>query len=278
MTAADLEAYYDNTRFDYRFIWNGRGTRAIHFGYYDKHAVRHHAALENMNRVMADLAQIRPGDRVLDAGCGWGSASFWLARHRQARTTGISLVKAQVEACRHVARRHPAGLTDFVVADYCATPFPDQTFDVVWACESLCHAAIKADFYREAFRVLKPGGRLVLAEYIRAERPESPAREALLRAWLHPWAIPDIDTPAEHRAQALAAGFSTFDLRDVTANVRPSLRNLHTLSRQWLPLGRALHALRMLCSVRLNNAQAAVCQYEALQEGLWWYGMALAAK
>ena len=106
-------------------------------------------------------------------------------------------------------------------------PFADGRFDVVWACESVCHAERKLDFYREAYRVLKPGGRLVMAEYIRTDRPASKLEEALLADWLRPWAIPDLDTADEHRAHLLAAGFSAAALQDVTPQVRVSL----TMSR-----------------------------------------------
>ena len=278
MPNPDLHSYYHHTRFDYRSVWNGWKTRAVHFGFYDDQATRHHAALENMNRVLADLAGIRAGERVLDAGCGWGSACFWLSAHRQAEVTGISLVPDQVDDCRRFADRHRIPRVSFLQADYCQTPFPDAAFDVVWACESLCHAPRKIDFYREAYRVLKPGGRLVLAEYIRAGRPLLPAAETLLANWLHPWAIPDLDTEAGHRANAAAAGFNTFDLRNVTPNVQVSLRNLHELSGKWLPLGRFLHRLGLLHAVRLHNAEASRCQYEALQAGAWWYGMGLCRK
>src|SRR5215207_8911507 len=68
----DVHTYYDHTRFDYRTMWSRR-SRAVHFGYYDEHADKHADALHNLNRVLADLAGIQPGESILDAGCGWGN-------------------------------------------------------------------------------------------------------------------------------------------------------------------------------------------------------------
>jgi tocopherol O-methyltransferase len=273
----DVATYYDHTRFDYRVMWSRR-SRAVHFGYYDEHADKHAAALHNLNRVLADLAGIKPGERVLDAGCGWGSACIWLARHRQALATGISIVPAQINDCQIFALKKGIANVHFLQADFCQMPFANDSFDVVWACESICHAAQKLDFYREAYRVLKPGGRLVLAEYIRAERPASPSEETLLAAWLRPWAIPDLDTTEEHRAHVLAAGFSVCTLQDVTPQVQVSLRNLYELCSNWLRIGRVLRWLRIVNDVRLNNVRASIRQYEALQAGAWWYGLLLAKK
>lgn len=274
----NIHTYYDHTRFDYRFVWNSGRTRAVHFGYYDDHAQRHHHALDNLNRALANLAAIRPGEQVLDAGCGLGGSCFWLAEHRQAQVTGISIVKGQIADCRRFLAKNNFSLVDFEVADYCHTPFPDASFDVVWACESLCHATQKADFYREAYRVLRPGGRLVLAEYLRKSRPHTPRGEQLLEEWLRPWAIPDLDTAEEHRAHAQAAGFTHLVITDATAQVRVSLRNLRDLSLRWLPYGKVLHFIGLVSTVRLNNVHASIRQYEALEEGAWKYGVLLAVK
>lgn len=274
----DVTTYYQHTRFDYRTIWNHRNNLAVHFGFYDEQVRTHHDALNNMNRAMADLADIRAGERVLDAGCGMGGSCFWLAQHRQALPTGISIVADQIKDCRRFAAQRPALHTHFQVADYCATPFPDASFDVVWACESLCHAPQKAAFYREAWRLLKPGGRLVVAEYLRHSRPLPEKAEQLLAAWLRPWAIPDLDTAEEHRQHAAAAGFLDLQFRDVTPNVQVSLRNLHHLCRQWLPFGKVFRFLNLVSDIRLNNVRASIRQYEALSENAWWYGMILAKK
>jgi len=274
----DLQTYYDRTRFDYRHVWNRSGSLAVHFGYYDAHAHKHRFALDNMNRALADLAHICPGEQVLDAGCGMGGSCFWLARERGAIATGISIVISQVVDCQREAARQKAGQVTFLQADYCQTPFPDDHFDVVWACESVCHTAQKSDFYKEAFRILKPGGRLVMAEYLRTARSLPPASERLLEQWLRPWAIPDLNTMEEHRTNAQAAGFQEIEIRDVTDNVRVSLRNLHEISVRWLPIGRLLHRFGLVHAVRLGNAQAAVRQWEALEVGAWRYGMLVARK
>lgn len=278
-THPDVHSYYDHTRFDYRRIWNRRRRDvAVHFGYYDEHAHRHEDALDNMNRVLAGYAGIQAGERVLDAGCGVGNACFWLAEHLQARVTGVNIVASQIADCRQQAALKNLPEASFVEADFCNIPFENDTFDVVWACESVCHAPEKAAFYREAFRVLKPGGRLVMAEYMRQNRPVSTKGEQLLAAWLRPWAIPDIDTADEHRQHATGAGFEQIVIHDATANVRVSLRNLHDLSAAWLPFGKVFRFFHIVNDIRLDNVKASMRQYEALREDAWMYGILTARK
>ncbi len=270
----DVVRYYEQTRYDYRVAWDDSPFPAVHFGFYEPGADRHELALQNTNRVLAELAQIRPDDHVLDAGCGRGGTSLWLAKERRALVVGISPVPAQIEECRALARQ--LGLerrVRFEVADYRSTPFPYADFDAVLACESLCHAPDKDAFYREAFRLLKPGGRLVLAEYLRTRRPLRPPEERLLKSWLQRWAIPDLDTEEEHLHHARTAGFEGIQIRDVTDKVRVSLRNLHEKSLLWLPVGALLRMLGIRSRVQHGNQVAGIRQYQALRRGLWFYAL-----
>lgn len=150
-----IVGYYDETWLDYRILWLNPDNLAVHFGYTDQSTRSHTDALKNMNRVLADRVQIQSGERVLDAGCGVGGSSFWLAKERGAEVVGITLAPGQVGKARsYAARRRLADRVHFEVADFTATPFPDASFDVVWAVESLCHAPDKAAFYQEAARLL----------------------------------------------------------------------------------------------------------------------------
>jgi cyclopropane fatty-acyl-phospholipid synthase-like methyltransferase len=99
-----VQSYYEGTRWDYRWVWGVRNTYALHFGYYDEQATHHRAAVANMNKVMADLVAIQPGEKVLDAGCGVGGSSIWLAQNRNCTAVGITPVESQVKDAVRNAR------------------------------------------------------------------------------------------------------------------------------------------------------------------------------
>jgi tocopherol O-methyltransferase len=271
--------YYDETWVDYRLLWLNPDNLAVHFGYADESTRGHTDALKNMNRVLADRVAIRPGDRVLDAGCGVGGSSLWLAQERDVDVVGITPVASQVAMARRFADRR--GLADrvrFEQADYAATTFPDATFDVVWVLEALCHAPSKAAFYREAARLLRPGGRVVVAEYLRTDRPVDDIGERLLHEWLSGWAIPDIDSPEEHLAHLSASGFTDVRLDDVTEYTRPSLRRLYRMAYWTFPLAVLGRTLRIRSAVQHRNVIGSVRQYQALRHKAWFYSIISATK
>ncbi len=267
-------AYYDETWIDYRVLWLNNDNLAVHFGYTDDSTRSHTDALKNMNRILADRVQIQPGERVLDAGCGVGGSSLWLATERNAEVVGITLAARQAAMARSNAARR--GLTDrvqFDVADFTATPFPDASFDVVWAVESLCHASHKAAFYQEAARLLRPAGRVVVADFVRAARPLDPTGERLLHEWLDGWAVPDIDTSVEHLDHLAAAGFTEPRLDDVTVHTRPSLRRLYRMAYWTYPLAVLGRVTGIRSEIQHGNVIASIRQYQALQYGAWFYGI-----
>jgi tocopherol O-methyltransferase len=223
--------------------------------------------------------QVKAGERVLDAGCGVGGSSLWLAKERGAEVVGITLAARQVQKARsYAARRGLTHRVQFKVADFTATPFSDATFDVVWAVESLCHAANKAAFYQEAARVLRPGGRVVVADFVRSGRPLDPTGERLLHEWLTGWAVPDIDTPGEHAAHLAAAGFVDTRLDDVTVHTRPSLRRLYRMAYWTYPLALYGYVKGVRSAVQHGNVIASIRQYQALRHGAWFYSILSATK
>jgi tocopherol O-methyltransferase len=274
-----INEYYDRSHIDYRLVWTSRQELAYHFGYFDHRVCSHRQSLVRINEVMADQIGLAWGARVLDAGCGIGGSSVWLARERRAEVVGIALGDRQLARAREYARMHGlSARVSFAVADYARTPFPAASFDVVWAQESLCHAPDKGSFYSEAGRVLRPGGGLIVAEFLRSGRQFSARTERIVRAWLDGWAIPDLDTYAEHRAAIERAGFEPATVRDITVNILPSLRRLFRLAWLGLPVDLVLQCLGLRDSTQHGNVVAAYRQFQALRRGAWFYALLCARK
>ncbi len=275
-TKEDIVAYYDATQFDYKVVWYGKHIPSLHFGFYDKEkADNHFAALSNTNAYLAEQARIGDGDKVLDAGCGLGGSTIWLAQHFDADITGINITQGQVDqANKTIKDMEFKGKARFIQADYTQTPFEDQTFDVIWACESVCHAKHKIDFYKEAYRIMKPGGRIVLAEYLRLKRPLGTEDEVLLKnKWLNQWAIDDIDTEQEHYSNMEKAGFQNIRIDNVNDKVGASLRVLHEKTTRSYPIEWLLKTLGFRSKVAHGNLVGSINQYKAFKKGIWFYSV-----
>jgi len=266
--------YYKQTSYDYHVVWDNSVYTSAHFGFYNKNASKHIDALANTNRTLADIVKIKPEEKVLDAGCGWGGSSLWLAKFRSAAVTGISPVKEQIEKCNIKARE--LNLSDkikFVKADFRNTGFSDNYFDVVWAIESVCHSKNKMDFYKEAFRIIKPGGRIIVAEYIRNKRSLNRKENKIIESWLYHHAIPDIDTSDEHLNNIQTSGFSNIKIEDFTSQVRVSVRNLHEKSIRCLPIESILRLFRFRSAMQHGNLIGSINIWKALKKNLWFYAV-----
>lgn len=277
-----IARYYRDSNFDYNAVWHSNRNLTRHFGFGPggrRRGKSHDDALLLANSRLADLAGIGDSTRVLDCGCGLGGTSIWLARERNAWVTGIDLIEAPLARARRAAAlAKVSGRAEFAAGDYTATPLRGESFDVVLAQESLCHAEVKELFYREAYRLLGRGGTIVIAEFMRVGRVHSQFEEMMIRDWCDGWAMPDLLTSGEHRAVAEAAGFSEIEVIDATPDVSPSLERLYRRALYAYPLHQVLRACGLRNSVHHGNILAARLQFHALKRGLWFYGLLRARK
>src|SRR3989344_5770833 len=121
--------YYDKCEGDYKIVWSLNKTLALHYGYWDESTRNHKEAVRNMNLVLARRAGVRSTDRVLDAGCGVGGSSIFLARNYGCQVVGVALSEKQVRSAKQNAAKHNVShLTHFVKKNYQNTGFEASFF------------------------------------------------------------------------------------------------------------------------------------------------------
>jgi arsenite methyltransferase len=126
-----------------------------------------------------DLARLAVGDRVLDLGSGSGTDAFCAAVGvgDAGHVVGVDFTRAQVATATGLAERHGIANVRFVEAGIDELPFEDESFDVVISNGVVNLSPVKDRVFAEAARVLRPGGRLAIADIVSA----TPLKESTRR-------------------------------------------------------------------------------------------------
>lgn len=277
-TPKDISDYYDQTLAHYRFWWKMNESKAIHYGIWDEGTSNFQEALQNTNIKMAGLASIQQNSKVMDAGCGVGGAAFFLATKFGCYVDGISLSERQIGLAKDFSiSLKLQESTHFSVANYYETPFDNNSFDLIWACESLCYADDKEKFFREANRILKPGGKIVLSDYFITEKGK-PDDRLLLKRWGDTWAISRFNEMYDFKESTHKNGFQIIENEDFSQQIyKSSLRMYRAYLIGALPsvLYNLTHRTSRFAKRHYLSGKF---QFLALKQKLWEYRIVVIQK
>jgi tocopherol O-methyltransferase len=160
----DIARHYDSLDYYYRDIWGEH----IHHGFWLNGDESPAEAAKQLSLRALERLEIQPGDRLLDVGCGYGGTVRLAAQAFGANVIGFTVSAAQKKFAelRGVSR----GTVEIRLQDWAETELPEKSADAVLSLESIEHMPDRIEFLRQARRVLRPGGRLVVCTWLAAER------------------------------------------------------------------------------------------------------------
>jgi len=167
---------------------------------------------------VAAQAQVKPGDRICDVGCGYGGTARALVREHGAEVMALTVSEAQY---RFALSLEPGSTNPvYLLRDWLANGLEPASFDGVIAIESSEHMADLRAFFAEVARVLKPGGRFVVCAWLSRNAPGFWERRFLLEPICREGRLRGIGSASEYQQLAKDSGLVPVKFQDVSDRVK----------------------------------------------------------
>lgn len=235
----------------------------MHFGFFRRgiNPFNREAMLEQMNLEVLDRLRLGAEASVLDMGCGLGATLRSIARRLPgARLEGFTLVPWQLEQGTLLNRQRPEGKSIRLgLGNYERTGLPSASYDAVCAIESSCYGAgsSKSAFLREAHRLLRPGGRIVVADgFIGAGKWHGP-QQTIYRRLCDCWVIDTMADVRQFAAEMTNIGFQDIVIEQIQSRVTPSALQVPWVTIKFL-VSEVLLGRHKMTRARWNNVLAPI--------------------
>lgn len=219
-----ITQFYNNATEDYEF-WSK--DLNMHFGYYvpfTTNAFKRDSMLHRMNeQIFSQLNIAKKNTHVADLGCGMGATmKYGIDHYPELKVTGCTISPFQVTHGNKLLNSERA---EIVEADYRNTKLRSDSFDGAYAIESFCHSGCAPEALKEAHRILKPEGTLVIADAF-CKKPRSSMN--VLTKKVHDklsksWSLEKLGNIKEVEQELYKLGFREVSVENIWYRVAPSV-------------------------------------------------------
>jgi phosphoethanolamine N-methyltransferase len=166
---------------------------------------------EQQNAKFLAQLDLKPGETVLDIGCGIGGNAFQIAKEYGAHVMGVDLSSNMVTmACERASLRKDTRVR-FLIADITQFDFEPHTFDVVYSRDCIIHIPDKSALFVKIFKWLKPGGKVLITDYMVGEKEHTPEFKRYLADRQY-----GLKPLRDYVQAAQSAGFKQVEGQDIT--------------------------------------------------------------
>jgi cyclopropane fatty-acyl-phospholipid synthase-like methyltransferase len=275
----EVKNYYNKSQKWYTWFYSDRESLGMHYGFWDSPTTTRVEALINPYRVIKQYLNPQAHEVILDAGCGVGGASLWLATQTNASYVGITLSEVQLQkALRHRKQRNLEEQTTFLQRNYFETGFKDNQFDKIFGLESFCYSYPNSiPLYQEMYRVLKPHGKLIILDGIFLRKPKDEHEENLAKDFCKGFRLATMNTTEQIISQLIVSGFKNVNFIDKSREIKSSVDDLYKKGLMVSPF-RYLKYIGLVTQLEVDNLLATRTQKEMYEKGLYGYGVFLVEK
>ncbi len=271
-----IAEYYDKTQILYDIFWS---KDALHYGLWKDGTKTLSEAHNNTNQLVCECLDVNNNDCVLDAGCGVGGTSLYIAKRFGVKVVGITLSEVQMKiAIKKTSEDKMENLVKFLKEDFAKTSFEDNSFTKVFGIESVCHAESKYDFLKEAYRLLTDGGKIVVVDAFLIRNDFNEAEKKCYHEFLNGMALPNLETKNDFQYYMKKAGFKNIIFCDKTNEVRKISNRMYFIGVAFYPLFWSLSALRLIPQKMYEHNLSCLVQKQLVDRRMVCYGTFVAEK
>ena len=263
-----LRKIYDQAYLAYLYFWGGKKSGFINYGYWNDETTRPSDAHFLLFDKLFALVQSKRINSLLDLGCGFGGGSLSFLERTRAKVMGVTHSGKQVAVCKERCANF-SDRVQFIESDYHDfLTNTNESFDLVWAVESLYHEKDKKAFLQKLESQLNRGGKILVVDYYLSQKE---SRSEKLNVWKDGYKVGELLTAKDFEEKCIDIGLDITDNLDWSIHVAEGSRRIKTLGRITFPFLFLMNKVGLVSNDFLKGTKASIAQYDLFKSGTWQY-------